>query len=132
MMAGRGFGKTRAGAEWINGLARKRGLRMALVAASIDEARSVMVEGASGILAVARTHRLKVKWEPSLKQLTWPSGTTAHLYSGDHADGLRGPEHGFAWCDELAKWRQAEEAWHNLQFGLRAGPDREGLCVLFA
>lgn len=121
MMAGRGFGKTRAGAEWINRLARSRGLRIALVAASIDEARSVMVEGASGLLAVARKHRVRLKWEPSLKRLTWPSGTVAELYSGDHADGLRGPEHGFAWCDELAKWRLAEEAWNNLQMGLRAG-----------
>lgn len=69
MMAGRGFGKTRAGAEWVNGLARKRGLRIALVAASIDEARSVMVEGSSGVLAIGRRHRLPVKWEPSLRQL---------------------------------------------------------------
>ncbi len=121
MMAGRGFGKTRAGAEWVNGLARSRGLRIALVAASIDEARSVMVEGSSGLLAVARKHRVRVKWEPSLKKLTWPSGTVAELYSGDHADGLRGPEHGFAWCDELAKWREAETAWTNWQLGLRAG-----------
>ncbi len=129
MMAGRGFGKTRAGAEWINGLARKRGLRIALVAASIDEARSVMVEGASGILSVARTHRVRVKWEPSLKKLTWPSGTVAELYSGDHADGLRGPEHAVAWCDELAKWRQAEEAWTNLQLGLRSGPRPRALVT---
>lgn len=121
MMAGRGFGKTRAGAEWINGLARKRSLRIALVAASLDEARSVMVEGSSGILSVARAHRVKVTWEPSLKQIKWPSGTVAHLYSGDHADGLRGPEHSFAWCDELAKWRQADAAWMNLQMGLRVG-----------
>ena len=122
MLAGRGFGKTRAGAEWVNRLAQKRSQRIALVAASIDEARSVMVEGASGLLAVARKHRTKVKWEPSLKQITWTaSGSIAQLYSGDHADGLRGPEHGFAWCDELAKWRQAESAWTNLQMGLRAG-----------
>ena len=121
MMAGRGFGKTRAGAEWVNRLAGKRGLRIALVGASIDEARAVMVEGASGILSVARKHRVRVKWEPSLKQLTWPSGSIAHLYSGDSADGLRGAEHGFAWCDELAKWRQADDAWMNLQMGLRGG-----------
>lgn len=97
MMAGRGFGKTRAGAEWVHRLAGKRGQRIALVAASIDEARSIMVEGASGLLAVARAHRVRVKWEPSLKQLNWPSGTIAQLYSGDHADGLRGPQHAFAW-----------------------------------
>ena len=97
MMAGRGFGKTRAGAEWINRLARKRGLRIALVAASIDEARAIMVEGASGLLSVAKAQRVTVRWEPSLKQLKWPSGSSAQLYSGDHADGLRGPEHHFAW-----------------------------------
>ena len=101
MMAGRGFGKTRAGAEWVHGLASQRGLRIALVAASIDEARSVMVEGASGLLAVARAHGVKLKWEPSRKQLTWPSGSIAQLYSGDHADGLRGPQHHFAWLDEV-------------------------------
>ena len=121
MMAGRGFGKTRAGAEWISRLARKRSLRIALVAASLDEARSIMVEGSSGLLSVARAHRVRVIWEPSLRQLTWPSGTVAHLYSGDHADGLRGPEHSFAWCDELAKWRPADAAWMNLQMGLRLG-----------
>jgi phage terminase large subunit-like protein len=60
-------------------------------------------------------------WEPSLGRLRWPNGSEARLFSGDHADGLRGPEHDFAWCDELAKWRQAEGAWNNLQFGLRRG-----------
>jgi phage terminase large subunit-like protein len=122
MMAGRGFGKTRAGAEWINGLAQGRAMRIALVAASIDEARSVMVEGVSGILSVAHRQRLRVKWEPSLNQLTWQKGTIAKLFSGDNADGLRGPEHHFAWADEMAKWRQAEGAWMNLQMGLRLGP----------
>ena len=121
MLAGRGYGKTRAGAEWVHGLARNRGVRIALVGASIDEARSIMVEGASGIMSVARSRHVTVKWEPSVKRLTWPNGSVAELYSGDHADGLRGPEHGFAWCDELAKWRQADAAWRNLQMGLRAG-----------
>ena len=129
MMAGRGFGKTRAGAEWVNRLAGKRGIRIALVAASIDEARAVMVEGPSGILSVARKRRVRVKWEPSLKQLTWPGGSSAHLYSGDNADGLRGAEHAFAWCDELAKWRQADEAWMNLEMGLRGGPRPRALVT---
>jgi len=121
MMAGRGFGKTRAGAEWIYRLGWSRPVRIALVAASIDEARAVMVEGVSGLLRVAKRQRHKLTWEPSLGRLTWPRGSVAQLYSGDHPDGLRGPEHHFAWCDELAKWRQAEAAWDNLQMGLRAG-----------
>ena len=99
MMAGRGFGKTRAGAEWIHQLAMIRPVRIALVGASITEARLVMVEGVSGILSVARRKRQRLKWEPSIGRLTWPRGSVAQLFSGDHADGLRGPEHHFAWCD---------------------------------
>ena len=129
MMAGRGYGKTRAGAEWIHRLAITGGKRIALVAASIDEARSVMVEGASGLLAIARRTRTRVKWEPSLGRLTWPRGSQAQLFSGDHPDGLRGPEHDYAWCDELAKWRRAEEAWDSLQMGLRRGPRPRALVT---
>ena len=129
MLAGRGFGKTRAGAEWVHQLAWSKPMRIALVAATIDEARAVMVEGVSGILSVARRQRHRVKWEPSLGKLTWPRGTVAQLYSGDNADGLRGPEHHIAWCDELAKWRQADAAWDNLQMGLRAGPRPRALVT---
>lgn len=130
MMAGRGFGKTRAGAEWIEKLARSRpGVRIALAGASIDEARRVMVEGVSGVLAVAKRNGSKVTWEPSLGRLTWSNGSQAQIFSGDNADGLRGPEHDFAWCDELAKWRQADEAWMNLQMGLRRGPRPRALVT---
>lgn len=130
MMAGRGFGKTRAGAEWICRLAAgKAGIRIALVGAHIADARSVMVEGVSGILKVSKAHRRRVKWEPSLNRLTWPNGSVAELYSGDNADGLRGPEFDFAWCDELAKWRQGQEAWANLQFALRRGPRPRALVT---
>jgi len=122
MRAGRGFGKTRAGAEWIFGLATARPrVCIALVGATMHDARTIMVEGVSGLLTVARNYGQRLNWEPSLGRLTWPNGSTAQLFSGDNADGLRGPEHDFAWCDELAKWRQAEEAWMNLQMGLRRG-----------
>jgi len=123
MMAGRGFGKTRAGAEWITRLATQRGrpVRIALVGATIDEVRKVMVEGESGLLAVGARYRKPPRWEPSLRQLRWPGGSIADAYSGESPDGLRGPQHHFAWCDELAKWARAEETWTNLQLGLRAG-----------
>lgn len=129
MMAGRGFGKTRAGAEWVHNIAMTGRKQIALVAASIDEARGVMVEGVSGLLSIARRHRVGIKWEPSLGRLRWPKGSVATLFSGDHADGLRGPEFHFAWADELAKWRQAEAAWDNLQMGLRAGPRARALVT---
>jgi phage terminase large subunit-like protein len=122
MMAGRGFGKTRAGAEWIFRLANGRPkLRIALVGGTIAEARSIMVEGVSGLLSIGHRRKRRLKWEPSQGLIKWPNGSEAKLFSGDHADGLRGPEHDFAWCDELAKWREVEGSWMNLQFGLRRG-----------
>jgi phage terminase large subunit-like protein len=122
MMAGRGFGKTRAGAEWISGLATQKGrpVKIALVGASEDEVRKVMIEGESGLLAVAPRGRRPV-WEPSRRRLSWPGGSEAFVYSGEAPDGLRGPAHHFAWCDELAKWARPEETWDNLQMGLRCG-----------
>ena len=86
LMAGRGFGKTRAGAEWIHGLAMARPkVRIALVGANIGDARSVMVEGLSGLLAVARARGCRLRWEPSLNRLKWPNGSQAKLFSGDSA-----------------------------------------------
>jgi len=122
LMAGRGFGKTRAGAEWVHSEAMsRRGLRVALVGASIGDARSIMVEGVSGLMRVADLRFCKLEWEPSLARVKWPNGSEGALFSGDHADGLRGPEFDIAWCDELAKWREAEATWDNLQFALRRG-----------
>jgi phage terminase large subunit-like protein len=121
MMAGRGFGKTRAGAEWVSAFARANpGARIALVGATPDEARRVMVEGVSGLIAAARPGE-PIVWEPSRRRLTFASGAQAFLHSGANPEGLRGPEHDIAWCDELAKWSRAEAAWTNLQLGLRRG-----------
>ena len=121
-LAGRGFGKTRAGAEWVGAQARADGsLRIALVGGTIDEARDVMVEGASGLLRVGPPAQ-GPRWLEAKGRLVWPSGAQAFLYSGANPEGLRGPEHHLAWCDEIAKWSKAEEAWANLQLGLRLGP----------
>ncbi|WP_243406154.1 terminase family protein [Sphingosinicella sp. YJ22] len=79
-----------------------------------------MVEGPSGILAVARPGEVR-EWSFQRRRILFASGAEATLFSGAHPDGLRGPEHDFAWCDELAKWRYAQEAWDNLQLGLRRG-----------
>jgi phage terminase large subunit-like protein len=129
MLGGRGFGKTRAGAEWISQLARDHpGASIALVAANVDEAREVMVEGRSGLLAVARPGE-EMLWEPSRGRLEFASGATAATFSGAHADSLRGPEHHFAWCDELAKWKQAQDAWDNLMLGLRLGTNPRALVT---
>ena len=121
MVTGRGFGKTRAGAEWVSALARKDGsLRIALVGATIEDALKVMVAGRSGLTAVARTGE-RVKLNRKEGVVTFASGARAFLYSGSCPEKLRGPEHHFAWCDEIAKWRYPEETWDNLQLGLRLG-----------
>lgn len=122
MIAGRGFGKTRAGAEWIDHLARRRGakLRIALVAATIAEARSVMIEGESGLLAVAKGYP-KPRFEADRERVVWPHGSQAFLYSGESPEKLRGPEHHIAWCDELAKWAKPDATWDMLMMGLRLG-----------
>ena len=120
MMAGRGYGKTRAGAEWAHYLAEEKNLRIALVGPTDEEVRGVMIEGASGLLASAPPGERPL-WEPSFGRITWPSGSRAFVYSGASPERLRGPEHDYAWCDELAKWPAAETAWDNLMFGLRRG-----------
>tara|TARA_R110000772_G_scaffold5252_18_gene18792 strand:+ start:337 stop:888 length:552 start_codon:yes stop_codon:yes gene_type:complete len=93
IMAGRGFGKTRAGAEWVRHIAEGDGsARFALVGANYAETRTVMVEGESGLLSIAPPKQRPV-WEPSLKRLTWNNGAQAHLYSAAEPEGLRGPQH---------------------------------------
>lgn len=120
VMAGRGFGKTRMGAEWVSGLAAKYpGARVALVGATLNEARQVMVEGESGLLSLPFADR--PEWEPSLRRLTWPNGAVARLYSAAEPESLRGPQHDFAWADEIAKWPYGIAAWDNLMLGLRLG-----------
>ncbi|UIP08265.1 terminase family protein [Erythrobacter sp. SDW2] len=123
--AGRGFGKTRAGAEWVRNVARHDPeARIALVGASLVEVRSVMVEGESGVLA-ASPGALAPDFEPSLRRLVWPNGAQAYLYSAGEPESLRGPQHSHAWCDEIAKWENANQramaAWDNLQMGMRLG-----------
>lgn len=127
ILAGRGFGKTRAGSEWVREmvcgdtpLAPGRYNRVALVAETAADARDVLVEGDSGILAV-HPATFRPVYEPSKRRLTWPNGATATLFNATEPDQLRGPQHDLAWCDELAKWRYAEETWDMLQFGLRLG-----------
>jgi phage terminase large subunit-like protein len=121
ILAGRGFGKTRAGAEWVRMLVESGNYgRIALVAEDAGDARDVIVEGESGILATAAPW-FRPKYEPSKKRLTWPNGAMATLYSADDPEALRGPQFDAAWLDELCKWRYAREAWDMLQFGLRLG-----------
>jgi phage terminase large subunit-like protein len=121
MIAGRGFGKTRAGAEWVSARARETpGGRIALVGATIDDAVKVMVQGESGLQAVARTGET-VRWMPSRGEVHFASGAVGFVYSGERPEALRGPQHHFGWCDEIAKWAHPDRGWDNLMLGLRLG-----------
>jgi phage terminase large subunit-like protein len=121
IVAGRGFGKTRAGAEWVWERARQApGARIALVGSSFDEVERVMVTGESGLLACARGHE-RPRWLPAKRILRFPSGAEAHAFTAEKPEKLRGPQHHFAWCDELAKWPRADDTWNNLMLGLRLG-----------
>ena len=122
LLAGRGFGKTRTGAELVRSrVAARSARRLALIAPTAADARDVMVEGESGILAISPRWD-RPRWEPSRRRLTWPNGAIATFYSADEPERLRGPQHDAAWCDELASWRYPE-AWDMLMFGLRLGED---------
>ncbi len=123
IMAGRGFGKTRAGAEWVRDYAlRCPGVRIALVGATLSDVRRVMVEGESGLMNIG-PEADRPRWEPSNAELHWPNGSMATVYSAATPEKLRGPQHHIAWCDEVGKWakRTGQRAWANLQLGLRLG-----------
>ncbi|HXE88769.1 MAG TPA: terminase family protein [Hyphomicrobiaceae bacterium] len=122
ILAGRGYGKTRTGAEWVRGLAEAGTVaRIALVGPTAADARDVMVEGESGLLAISPPH-WRPTYEPSKRRLTWPNGVMATTYSADEPDRLRGPQHGAGWADEVGTWKHAE-TWDMLQFGMRLGTD---------
>jgi phage terminase large subunit-like protein len=124
--AGRGFGKTRTGAEWVRGQIKAGRRRIALVAPTAADARDVMVEGDAGLLSVCWERDRDSKgvligrpiYEPSKRRVTWKNGAMAITYSADEPERLRGPSHDGAWCDELGAWRYAE-AWDMLMFTMR-------------
>jgi phage terminase large subunit-like protein len=127
ILGGRGAGKTRAGAEWVKGLALGRPqfcarpvARIALVGETAADVRDVMIEGVSGLLAI-HGRRERPRWESSRRRLLWDTGVVAQAFSAEDPESLRGPQFHAAWCDELAKWRYARETWDMLQFGLRLG-----------
>ena len=121
IMAGRGFGKTRAGAEWVNAQARADGnARIALIGATIEDVRKVMIEGQSGLLRMAQTGDT-IEWHAGKGEVVFHTGAQAFVYSAECYEKLRGPEHSHAWCDELGKWNNADAAWDNMMLGLRLG-----------
>lgn len=140
ILSGRGWGKTRTGAEQVVKWAMELpGARIALVAATFDDGRDVMMEGDSGVLSVLHRYGLRegkvpapgvFTWNRSLGQLVLPNGSRMDLYSGNKPRQLRGPQHHYAWCDELPHWQYPRKTWSNLLFGLRLKSHTGPRCVI--
>jgi len=119
-MGGRGAGKTRAGAEWLDAWAQAHGGgRMALVGPALHDVREVMVDGPSGLLRLPRAAR--PRWEASRRRLVWPNEAVAYAFSAEDPESLRGPQHGAAWADEFCVWRGGGDTLALLRMGLRLG-----------
>lgn len=117
-LAGRGWGKTRSGAEFTREM-KDIVSRIALIGPTASDCRDTIIEGESGILATAPPWDRPL-YEPSKRKLTWLNGSVAYTYSAEEPERLRGPQHGAGWCDELCAWKYPE-TWDMFLFGLRLG-----------
>lgn len=122
LLGGRGSGKTFAGGYWINQWARGGPCNLALVGPAFHDVREVMIEGPSGLRALAGPDN-RPRWEASRRRLVWPTGAAAYAFSAEDPDSLRGPQFHAAWADEFCAWREPEKVLSNLRFGLRLGDD---------
>ena len=128
LRSGRGFGKTRTGAEWIIERARQGYKQIALIGQTKADVRDTMIEvGPSSILEISPPWFMPI-YEPSKRRLTWPNGAVAVAFSGDEPKQLRGPGHDTVWMDELAKFKYPQVTWDMMEFGLRVG-DKPQVCV---
>ncbi|MBA7639209.1 hypothetical protein ES703_64216 [subsurface metagenome] len=125
--AGRGFGKTRTGAEWIIDQVRKGFTKIGLIGPTASAVRDIMIEGDSGILTISRSD-FRPLYEPSKRKLTWPNGAVAYTFSAEEPDCLRGPQFEKMWCEELASWKYAE-SWDMAKLCLRLGSKPQAIIT---
>ncbi len=126
-MCGRGFGKTRTGAETVRQWVKEGHNYVNLIGATADDARDVMVQGESGILAICPKWE-RPEYKASQRKLVWPNGAESLIFTADEPDRLRGKQHEKLWADELAAWRYAD-AWDQAKFGLRLGANPQAVIT---
>lgn len=126
ILAGRGFGKTRGGGEWVRGKIKAGFNRISLIGATVDDARDIMIEGESGILAICPKDERPV-YKRNERKLIWPNGAVSHVFTADEPERARGKQHEGVWADELAAWRYPD-AWDQMLLGLRLGRQPQA-CV---
>lgn len=130
VMAGRGWGKTRYGAEAVRHMVTRKknpAGRIALIARTAADVRDVMIEGESGLLNVFPKWE-RPEYQPSKRRVTFQNGAVAFAYSSEDPDLLRGPQHDFVWGDEFSTWRRLAAVMSNALMGLRLGDDPR--CIL--
>lgn len=126
ILAGRGFGKTRTGAETVRQWVRDYAM-VNLVGATADDARDIMIEGESGILTICPRYE-RPQYKRSERKLLWPNGAVSLIFTADEPERLRGKQHMKIWADELAAWRY-EEAWAQAMMGLRLGDNPQAIVT---
>lgn len=128
ILAGRGFGKTRVGAEQVRAWKQAGIARVNLIGPTADDVRDAMIEGESGILAICPPNERPV-YVKSARSLEWPDGSKSLLFSAEEPDRLRNKQHDKIWADEVAAWRYAEDSWDQAQFGLRLGANPQTVAT---
>jgi phage terminase large subunit-like protein len=126
ILAGRGWGKTRTGAEWVRQQIKQYPL-VNLIAATADDARDIMIEGESGILAICPDDE-RPEYKPSRRCLIWPNGAKSLIFTADEPERLRGKQHMKLWMDELASWRYVD-SYDQAMFGLRLGDNPQTIVT---
>ena len=131
VMCGRGWGKTRVGAEQVRQWARGgTGVRIHIVGRTATDVRDTMILGESGLVACCEFDRgNQPAYKPSQKAVLWPNGAQAHLFSAEEPASLRGPQCTHWWADELPWWQYPETTWDNLQMGARLGRHPQGVVT---
>ena len=127
-LAGRGWGKTRVGAESVKKWAENPEEKIHLIGPTSSSVRSVMIEGKSGLLSCYPPYR-RPDYEPTRHRILFPSGAIGETFSADEPERLRGPFCSKYWADEPCAWRFLDEAWDNHMFGFRLGDDTRGICT---
>jgi phage terminase large subunit-like protein len=128
ILAGRGYGKTRVGAETVRYWKRQGFGRINFIAPTSDDLRDVMVEGESGILTVCHRDERPV-YRVSKRRLEWPDGSISLLFSAEEPDRLRGKQHEKLWMDEPASWRYDIDTYDQAMFGLRLGKNPQSVLT---
>lgn len=136
ILAGRGFGKSRAGTEWVREMVKQGHKRIALVTATNSDIERVAITGESGFLNSCwkgdKTYKGEPmglpNWSPTKRTLTWENGAQLQAFSAEEPERLRGPQFSAAYCDELCAWSKDRGTWEQLQFTLRLGKHPQ-VCI---